>query len=63
MNEIYRRCGIDLCGFCFPSKNPGKVRCEYLSAMQSESQPEELEKAKECKYQQIRIESSKKLPS
>jgi hypothetical protein len=55
MAELYRRCGIDLCGFCFDSRKPNSIRCEYLPTKNPEKFPEELEKGKECKYKLVKI--------
>jgi hypothetical protein len=58
MNQDYRQCGIDLCGFCFDSKHPKTIRCEYLPTKQPERFPEQLEKGRECKYKLIKINSN-----
>jgi len=58
-SEQYRRCGIDLCGYCFPVKNPDKIRCEYLPATQQAKIPEELDKGRECRHKFIKIKVSK----
>lgn len=62
MNE-YRICGKDLCGFCFPSREPHKITCEYLPAMQKAEFPETPEKGRECKYPLQKIRSCTEKPS
>jgi hypothetical protein len=58
-SEKYRICGRDLCGYCFPAKNNGQVKCEYLPATQQAKLPEDICKGQECRHHLIKIESQK----